>query len=169
MTLLFFFRRRGSSRRESGLSKMLGSMTRLFAKNFARSTDIIFLKTLTGGGAGGPDAIKEDSKASEVGMVLEVERPRPSSYFVIAGYYAAAMSSVVSVPRGERVSRAPFPSFKMGRELNTYTRCKLANTNYKQALAQVTVRSRVARRFACFPEEAVTSRSRGIYLEFSTN
>lgn len=35
-------------RRESGLTRMLGSMTKLLGKNLARSTDLLFLKTLTG-------------------------------------------------------------------------------------------------------------------------
>eukprot|EP00095_Tigriopus_kingsejongensis_P003278 maker-scaffold675_size187964-snap-gene-0.31 protein:Tk03278 transcript:maker-scaffold675_size187964-snap-gene-0.31-mRNA-1 annotation:"maguk p55 subfamily member 6" len=35
-------------RRESGLTRILGSMTKLLGKNLARSTDLLFLKTLTG-------------------------------------------------------------------------------------------------------------------------
>ena len=35
-------------RRESGISRVLGSMTKLFGKNIARSTDLLFLKTLVG-------------------------------------------------------------------------------------------------------------------------
>jgi hypothetical protein len=47
-----------AARRESGLSKMLGSMTRLFSKNFARSTDLLFLKSL----AGSNGALKKDKE-----------------------------------------------------------------------------------------------------------
>ena len=35
-------------RRDSGLSKVLGSMTKLFSKNLHRSTDLLFLKSLVG-------------------------------------------------------------------------------------------------------------------------
>ena len=35
-------------RRDSGLSRVLGSMTKLFSKNIARSTDLLFLKSLVG-------------------------------------------------------------------------------------------------------------------------
>ena len=35
-------------RRDSGLSRVLGSMTKLFSKNLARSTDLLFLKSLVG-------------------------------------------------------------------------------------------------------------------------
>ena len=36
------------SRRDSGLSRVLGNMTKLFSKNIARSTDLLFLKSLVG-------------------------------------------------------------------------------------------------------------------------
>ena len=42
MSLLFYYRR------DSGLSRVLGSMTKLFSKNLARSTDLLFLKSLVG-------------------------------------------------------------------------------------------------------------------------
>ena len=43
--LWFYFRR------DSGLSRVLGSMTKLFSKNIARSTDLLFLKSLVGSNA----------------------------------------------------------------------------------------------------------------------
>lgn len=38
-------------RRDSGLSRVLGSMTKLFSKNLNRSTDLLFLKSLVGSNA----------------------------------------------------------------------------------------------------------------------
>ena len=59
-----FFSRRSSAlnRRESGLSRMLGSMTRLFTKNFTRSTDTLFLKSLAG-----PNSALKKEQEDEVG------------------------------------------------------------------------------------------------------
>ena len=39
------------SRRDSGLSRVLGSMTKLFSKNLHRSQDLLFLKSLVGSNA----------------------------------------------------------------------------------------------------------------------
>ncbi len=52
-------------RRDSGIAKMLGSMTKLLGKNIIRSTDILFLKTLTGS-----NSIIKHKKIAEVSSLL---------------------------------------------------------------------------------------------------
>ena len=49
LTLFYSFIFVCNFRRDSGISRVLGSMTKLFSKNIARSTDLLFLKSLVGG------------------------------------------------------------------------------------------------------------------------